>query len=609
MRSCPRCKTPYTTSIEFCGIDGEKLVEHDTDPLIGATIDRYRVVERLGGGGMAAVYRAVHTVIDRECALKVLYGELASDATFVGRFRREAQTASRIKHENVVDILDFGTTPEGASFLLMELLQGKTLGAVIAADGAMPPPRAALLLRDVALGLAAAHACGFIHRDLKPGNIMLVDERGRQRAKILDFGLVSHRDKQGSDELTATGQTLGTPSYMAPEQIRGLACTERSDLYSLGVILYEMIAGKRPFRGSVGEVLGQHTTAPPPPLAPAGGLETLALRMLEKEPADRPASAAAIVRALEELGLLEDGPAALPVAPPSLAERSGSQPQRPPAGATGSSVPLLDDEEVLTEAQSISRVPVGAAQSVQSVQSIQNVQAAQTAQTAPTRVMRASRLSTRPGSLRQAALALVIAGAVVAGVVVFGERAEDLSRLAPDAHSAAVKAGAKAIEAVLAEPTSAAKAKADAAAALELARARAEDDVATALGRRGLTRPDAEGVAGLRAHFKAFDAAQGGADAAGVGAAAAALVREIARVAISERMLRQRLERIASALDTRTLSKERRASIERDLERLRASARRGAPEAERSKAYLDAARLEEAIGPAPSSPRGSTRGP
>src|SRR2546423_14336929 len=110
MRGCPRCKTPYHSDVEFCGIDGEKLVDMDVDPMIGTTIDRYRVVERLGGGGMAAVYRAVHTVIDRECALKVLFGELASDRAFAERFRREARAASEIKHENVVEILDFGTT-------------------------------------------------------------------------------------------------------------------------------------------------------------------------------------------------------------------------------------------------------------------------------------------------------------------------------------------------------------------------------------------------------------------------------------------------------------------------------------------------------------------
>ena len=216
MRACPRCKTPYSSSVEHCGIDGERLIESETDPLIGVTIDRYRVVERLGGGGMAAVYRAVHTVIDRECALKVLWGELASDRNFTERFRREAQAASRIKHENVVEVLDFGTTPEGASFLLMELLPGRTLSSLITEVGALSPARAASIRRDIAAGLAAAHVHGFIHRDLKPANIMLVDVHGRERAKILDFGLVVQRHSSGGDDdehsLTKTGQTLGTPS-------------------------------------------------------------------------------------------------------------------------------------------------------------------------------------------------------------------------------------------------------------------------------------------------------------------------------------------------------------------------------------------------------------
>src|SRR5688572_16033013 len=186
MRVCPHCKTPYTTNIEFCGIDGARLVESDTDPLIGATIDRYRIVEKLGGGGMAAVYRAVHTVIDRQCALKVLFGELASDKAFTERFKREAQTASRIKHPNVVEVLDFGTTSEGASFLLMELLEARPLNTVIGAEGPLTASRTAWIARDCAAGLAAAHALGFVHRDLKPANVMIVvdKETGHERAKI-----------------------------------------------------------------------------------------------------------------------------------------------------------------------------------------------------------------------------------------------------------------------------------------------------------------------------------------------------------------------------------------------------------------------------------------
>lgn len=322
MRSCSRCHTPYTTLTEFCGLDGAPVIESDVDLLIGKDFDRYRVVGRLGGGGMAAVYRAVHQVIDREVAIKILYGELASDRAFAERFRREALAASRIKHPNVVEVLDFGATAEGMSFLIMEHLAGHTLSEEIDRVGAFPARRAGAILRQVAAGLAAAHRLGFVHRDLKPGNIMTVDatapEGGwTELSKILDFGLVQARVDGDEDErLTNTGETLGTPVYMAPEQFAGAQASALSDLYSLGAVLHEMLAGKAPFGGSLGQVMLLHASASPPPLPSSSGLEELSRRLLEKDPKKRPQSADEVIAAIDELALgpvrREDVPARAP---------------------------------------------------------------------------------------------------------------------------------------------------------------------------------------------------------------------------------------------------------------------------------------------------------
>lgn len=320
MRSCERCLTPYKTRVEFCGLDGAPVVERDSDPLIGATFDRYRVTERLGGGGMAVVYRARHEVIDREAAVKILFGELASDREFAERFRREAQAASRIKHPNVVEILDFGETPEGMSFLVMEMLRGETLNDAIHWTGPFPPRRAASVLRQLASGLKAAHDMGFIHRDLKPGNVMLTkggEGQPLELAKILDFGLVLVESDDG-ERLTRTGQTLGTPHYMAPEQFAGGVATVRSDLYSLGAVLHEMLAGHAPFRGSLADVVVQQQAKAPPPLPKSAGLEKLAAKLLEKDAQKRLGSADEVIAFVDKLALGDVRPEDIPPKPETL---------------------------------------------------------------------------------------------------------------------------------------------------------------------------------------------------------------------------------------------------------------------------------------------------
>ncbi len=312
MRVCPSCRSIYTGEIEFCGLDGQRLVESDQDPLLGAVIGPYRIVQRLGEGGMGCVYRAEHLEIPKQVAVKVLFGDMAADKKMAERFRREAQSIARIDSRNVVQVLDYGTDASGLTYMLMELIEGQTLARAIAAQPGFPPFRTALILRQVALGLGAAHKLGMVHRDLKPGNIMLATEDGAEVAKILDFGLVSvaaDPDDSGYDKLTKTGHTMGTPYYMSPEQLRGQPVTPRSDLYSLGAVAYEMIAGTAPFHGNVSEVLYKHAFEPPPPLPPASGLENVALKLLAKDPAHRYQSAEHLITEIERLGILPVGAA------------------------------------------------------------------------------------------------------------------------------------------------------------------------------------------------------------------------------------------------------------------------------------------------------------
>jgi serine/threonine-protein kinase len=297
---------------EFCGLDGERVIDSPIDPLIGAVIDRYTLHERLGQGGMACVYRATHEKLERDYAIKLLYGDMSSDKQFAERFKREAQTAAQLDHPNVVKVVDFGVTPEGLNFLVMELLNGHTLHRILRDKGPLSPRRAAGFLKQIAAGLAVAHKAGFVHRDLKPGNIMIVEERRKQIAKILDFGLVrlAGESDRGSnaDRLTRTGVTLGTPYYMAPEQIRGEQATPKSDLYGLGAVLYEMLSGAPPYKGSLPEIIVQQFVERPRPLGNAGGLERLAEELLSKDPGDRPESANDLIERIEKLGRLSDKP-------------------------------------------------------------------------------------------------------------------------------------------------------------------------------------------------------------------------------------------------------------------------------------------------------------
>lgn len=212
--------------------------------------DRYRLVQKIGEGGMGAIYKAVHTKMDRICAIKLLTALSVNNEAAVSRFKREAKMASSINNAHAVTIYDFGEAEDGLIYLAMEFIDGKPLSSLIAKEGALSPDRVVKITNQIAEGLAAAHSLGIVHRDLKPDNIMLARRTAeREFVKVLDFGIAKAVADDSGDNLTKTGFILGTPVYMSPEQLSGEKLDARSDIYSLAIIVYEMLSGRLPFEG------------------------------------------------------------------------------------------------------------------------------------------------------------------------------------------------------------------------------------------------------------------------------------------------------------------------------------------------------------------------
>ncbi len=277
--------------------------------VIGQRFGNYRALSLLGEGGMGAVYLAEHPEIGRRVAIKVLRAELTKDASLLQRFLNEARAANAIRHPNIIEILDSGTTAEGTPYLVMELLEGEVLSERIQRLGHLPVGEALELAYQAASALSAAHEKGIIHRDLKPDNLFIVgdpDGGARERIKVLDFGIAKLQTfPNASGMQTRTGTLMGTPVYMSPEQCLGTRVVDaRSDIYALGVIMFEMLAGRPPFLSEgFGELVNMHLNVQPPSLAqlqPAipEPVARLVHRALEKKPQARPQSASELQRAI-----------------------------------------------------------------------------------------------------------------------------------------------------------------------------------------------------------------------------------------------------------------------------------------------------------------------
>jgi serine/threonine protein kinase len=274
------------------------------------TIGQYRVTGVIGRGGMGAVYAAEHALLGRPAAVKVLLPELSQKQDVVQRFFNEARAATAIRHPSIVEIYDFGWTADGAAFIVMEFLEGETL-ARRSERTRLRWQAAFAIVRQIAGALAAAHAKGIVHRDLKPENVFLVPDPevpGGERIKLLDFGIAKLAgDSSTTAHVTRTGAVMGTPTYMAPEQCRGVAVDHRADLYALGCVLFQLCSGRPPFLGEgTGDVLAAHIHVPAPTLASLNikvpsAVEHLVQRLLAKSPEQRVQSAEELIRTIDTL--------------------------------------------------------------------------------------------------------------------------------------------------------------------------------------------------------------------------------------------------------------------------------------------------------------------
>ncbi len=340
MAKCPRCGEqfacgPSPDGVVVCPKCGARLrvpaaaaaaSAASPDALLGETLGPYVMREVIGRGAMGSVYKAQHQALGRVCAVKVLPKAFARDPSFVERFRREGRAAAAMNHPNVIQVFDVGED-KGYSYIVMEYVQGETLGERLRRGGALPPDAALGLLKQTAVALGAAHALGIVHRDIKPGNILIATDGV---AKVADFGLAK---RSGVDiDVTAPGSRLGTPMYMSPEVAQGQPADARSDLYSLGATFYYALTGSYPFDApSAAAVVAKVLNDEPPPLDTAAPhvppvLRRAVHRLMAKDPAQRYQTAQQLIDALEGR---EAPPPKAPKAP-----KASKRPAAPPMPAS-----------------------------------------------------------------------------------------------------------------------------------------------------------------------------------------------------------------------------------------------------------------------------------
>jgi eukaryotic-like serine/threonine-protein kinase len=309
MKQCPACKKEMMEHLLYCPFDGQALTSVPAqDRFLDSILDeKYRIEEKIGEGGMGKVYRATHIHMDNTVAIKILHPHLSSDTTALERFRREARAAAHIRHPNAVVVTDFGVAKDsGIAYLVMEFLEGVELRTKIKEQKQLGYEESYHIVQQTCLALQAAHTKGIIHRDLKPDNIWLLkSEEGVARVKVLDFGIAKLKSSADTGTLTQQGMIVGTPFYMSPEQCKGEELDARSDIYSMGIILYEMLTGQVPFQAAtpVGVVLKHANEPPRPPRELREGIpvpvQEVILRALKKLPDERQDSAIQLAQEFE----------------------------------------------------------------------------------------------------------------------------------------------------------------------------------------------------------------------------------------------------------------------------------------------------------------------
>lgn len=371
MATCPECLKHFADDIAQCPQDGHALVPGDVlgaenDLEVGTPVGEYVIEAKIGAGSFGAVYRAIQPLIAKQVAVKVLSKKYSADPQVVSRFIAEARAVNQIRHKNIIDIFSFGQLPDGRHYHVMELLVGLPLDVHLAAKGGWLPLEEVIpILRGLARALDAAHAAGIAHRDLKPANVFLAtDDDGHTFAKLLDFGIAKLlNDEVPRHHTTATGAAVGTPDYMSPEQCQGPDVDHRTDIYSFGVLTYQLLSGRLPHVGkNVVEVMMKQMTVKPLPPSDMGphvppSLDAPIVAMLAKEPGERPQTCALAMHGLtaaaieagytissssQESGggiaaieVAGGGPESLPAVPlaPTLASSSGDHLSAPDSGA------------------------------------------------------------------------------------------------------------------------------------------------------------------------------------------------------------------------------------------------------------------------------------
>jgi serine/threonine protein kinase len=310
MKLCLNCHKQFTDEVELCPHEGSFLVPVPNDPLLGALIDeRYRVESLIAKGAVGSVYKAKQELLGRQVALKVLHGYLGADPESLVRFHREAKAISRLEHPNLLTLYDFGMTADGQPYFVMDLLNGTTLAKLLTCEGRLDVRRTLTIVKQVLEALSEAHKKGIIHRDIKPPNIVLIDkEETKEFVKLVDFSIAKMADNSTIDpvQLTVDGIICGSPAYMSPEQCRGADVDGRSDIYSIGIVLFESLTGKRPFSAKdLVSLMYLHVNDEPPKLSDVepdlqfpAELENLVSSTLAKDPAQRPQNVEALLARL-----------------------------------------------------------------------------------------------------------------------------------------------------------------------------------------------------------------------------------------------------------------------------------------------------------------------